>query len=172
MLATANKLYRVHSETRGVTKGVGWAPGVAPSLPQTLVEGKPVEVGLRISDELEKWDALGRVQSVQLRIRMTGIEPLLNAVRIELNGQRLPDSILDIEDLNYRLISTGAVGPYGQVYKYQLSPGHYPKPGHNAVRITLIERDPNIENPFEVYDVDCDIRYRFHRHFGREPIDY
>ncbi len=172
MLATANKLYRVRSETRGVTKGVGWAPGVAPSLPQTLVEGKPVEVRLRISDELEKWGALGRVESVQLRIRMTGIEPLLNAIRIELNGQRLPDSILDIEDLNYRLISTGAVGPYGQVYKYQLSPEYYPKPGHNAVRITLMKRDPNIENPFEVYDVDCAIRYRLHRHFGREPIDY
>ena len=40
------------------------------------------------------------------------------------------------------------------------------------VRITLVKRDPNIENPFEVYDVDCDIRYRLHRHFGREPIDY
>ena len=172
MLATADKLYRVRSETRGVTKGVGWAPGVAPSLPQTLVEGEPVEVRLRISDELEKWGALGRVEAVQLRIRMIGIEPLLNEVRIELNGQPLPDTILDIEDLNYRLISTGAVGPYGQVYKYQLSPAYYPKPGHNTVRITLVKRDPNIENPFEVYDVDCDIRYRLHRHFGREPIDY
>ena len=80
--------------------------------------------------------------------------------------------MLDIEDLNYRLISTGAVGPYGQVYKYQLPPAYYPKPGHNTVRITLLKRDPNIENPFEVYDVDCDIRYRLHRHFRREPIDY
>ena len=172
MLATTDKLYHVRSETQGVTKGVGWAPGVAPSLPQTLVEGEPVEVRLRISDELEKWGALGRVESVQLRIRMIGIEPLLNEVRIELNGQPLPDSILDIEDLNYRLISTGAVGPYGQVYKYQLPPAHHPKPGHNRVSITLVKRDPNIENPFEVYDVDCDIRYRLHRHFGREPIDY
>ena len=172
MLATADKLYRIRSETRGVTKGVGWAPGVTPSLPQTLVEGEPVEVRLRISDELEKWGALGRVESVQLRIRMIGIEPTLNDVQIELNGQPLPDSMLDIEDLNYRLISTGAVGPYGQVYKYQLPPAYYPKLGHNAVHITLVKRDPNIENPFEVYDVDCDIRYRFHRHFGREPIDY
>ena len=172
MLATADKLYRVRSETRGVTKGVGWAPGVAPSLPQTLVEGVPVEVRLRISDELEKWGALGRVESVQLRIRMTGIEPSLNDVRTEFNNQPLPDSILDIEDLNYRLISTGAVGPYGQVYKYQLPPAYYPKPGHNMVSITLVKRDQNIENPFEVYDVDCDIRYRLHRHFGREPIDY
>ena len=40
MLATADKLYRVRSETQGVTKGVGWAPGVAPSLPQTLIEGR------------------------------------------------------------------------------------------------------------------------------------
>ena len=172
MLATADKLYRVRSETQGVTKGVGWAPGVAPSLPQTLVEGEPVEIRLRISDELEKWGTLGRVESVQLRIRMIGIEPLLNEVRIELNGQPLSDAMLDIEDLNYRLISTGAVGPYGQVYKYQLPPAYYPKPGHNAVRITLVTRDPNIENPFEVYDVDCDIRYRLHRHFGREPIGY
>ena len=172
MLATADKLYRVRSETQGVTKGVGWAPGVVPSLPQTLVEGEPVEVRLRISDELEKWGALGRVGAVQLRIRMIGIEPLLNEVRIELNGQPLSDSMLDIEDLNYRLISTGAVGPYGQIYKYQLPPTYYPKPGHNRVSITLVRRDPNIENPFEVYDVDCDIRYRLHRHFGREPIDY
>ncbi len=172
MLATADKLYRVRSETQGVTKGVGWAPGVATSLPQTLIEGEPVKVRLRISDELEKWGALGRVEAVQLRIRMMGIEPLLNEVRIELNGQPLPDSMLDIEDLNYRLISKGAVGPYGQVYKYQLPSAYYPKPGHNTVRITLVRRDPNIENPFEVYDVDCHIRYRLHRHFGREPIDY
>ena len=172
MLATADKLYRVRSETQGVTKGADWAPGVAPSLPQTLVEGEPVEVRLRISDELEKWDGLGRVESVQLRIRVIGIEPSLNDLRIELNGQPLPDSMLDIEDLNYRLISTGAVGPYGQVYKYQLPLAYYPKPGHNTVRITLVKRDPNIENLFEVYDVDCDIRYRLHRHFGREPIDY
>ena len=60
---------------------------------------------------------------------MIGIEPLLNETRIEFNGQPLPDSMLDIEDLNYRLISTGAVGPYGQVYKYQLTPEYYPKPG-------------------------------------------
>ena len=95
----------------------------------------------------ENGSALGRVESVQLRIRIIGIEPSLNDVRIELNGQPLPDSMLDIEDLNYRLISTGAVGPYGQVYKYQLPPAYYPKPGHNAVCITLVKRDPNIENP-------------------------
>ena len=172
MLAAADKLYRVRSEARSGTKGYNWAPGVSPALPRTLIEGEPVEVRLRMSDDLAHWHALGRVESVCLRVRLTGLEPSLNNVRIELNGQHLPDSILVLNDLNYRLISTGAVGPYGQVYEYHLTPEYYPQPGHNTVKITLMKRDRNIENSFEVYDVDCAIRYRLHRSFKREPIDY
>ena len=171
MLATADKLYRARSQPR--TGGeLDWLPGVPPTLPKTLVEGEPVVARLRISDDLERWHALGRVESVRLRVRLTAIEPSLNEVRVELNGQPLPDSMLTLNDLAYRLISTGGVGPYGCIYDYLLTPEYFPKPGHNTVSITLVKRDKNIVNPFEVFDVDCPIQYRLHRHFERVPIDY
>jgi len=172
MLATSDKLYWVRSETRGATKGPTWTPGVSPSLPKTLVGGEAVEIQLRISDDLERWHTLERVESVCLRIRLTGLEPSLNEVRIELNGQLLPDSILQLNDLIYRLIDRGAVGSCGQVYEYHQTPEYYPQLGHNNVAITLMVRDSRIEIPFEVYDVDCAILYRAHRNFKPEPIDY
>jgi len=37
--------------------------------------------------------------------------------------------------------------------------------------VTLVKRDPKQKLPFEVYDVDCSIRYRLHRTLI-EPIEY
>ena len=172
MLATADKHYRVRSDAGRGEKGYHWAPGVAPALPQTLLEGEPVEVRLRISDDLEHWHALGRVESVRLRVRVTSIEPSLNEVRVELNGQLLPDSILRLNDLSFRLLKMVAVGPYGYIYDYHLTPQYFPRPGHNTVKVTLANRDPNIDARIDVYDIDYVIQYRLHRHFEQVPIDY
>ena len=127
---------------------------------------------MQISDDLEHWNALGRVESVRLHVRITDIKASPNEVRIELNGQLLPDSILRLNDISYRLYKMGAVGPYGYIYEYHLTPEYFPKPGHNTVKITLAKGDSNIDARLSVYDVDCVIRYRLHRHFERKPIDY
>lgn len=171
LLATADKVYRVRSVPRGNSGGY-WLPGVMPLLPQTLDEHKPVVAQLRIADDLPRWDALGKVDSVRLRVRLTNIEPSLNDVRIELNGRPLPDTLLKLTDVTYRLYQLGAVNPYGYVYEYRLPAEWYPKRGGNTVKVTLTKRDPNVDFTFQVYDIDCAINYRVHRHFESSPVDY
>ena len=171
LLATADKLYRVRSMPAGSSGGY-WIPGVLPLLPQTLEKQKPVETQLRVADDLSRWEALGRVASVRLRVRLTDIEPSLNEIRIELNGRTLPDHMLKLTDLTYRLYELGAISPYGYVYEYDLPVDWYPKRGNNTVTVTLITPDPKIDFKFQVFDIDCEISYRVHRHFEPSPVAY
>ena len=171
LLARADKLYHVRSMARGDSDRY-WLPGVMPLLPKTLEENKPVVGQLRIADDLPRQNALGKVDKVRLRVRLTSIEPSLNDVRIELNGRPLPDSLLKLTDLTYRLFQNGAINPYGYVYEYELPAGWYPVRGDNTVTVTLTKRDPNADFTLQVYDIDCAITYRVHRHFERSPIDY
>ena len=172
LLATADKRYRLRSDPRGGASAGGWLPGLTPALPQTLVEGEPLELRLRIADDLPRWHALGKVNSVRLRVRLTNIEPSLNKLRVELNGRILPDTMLELNDLTYRLRKLGPVSPYGYDYQYELGPDHYPRRGHNTLKVTIVERDPNVAFSIDVYDVDCCIGYDLHRHFRDAPIDY
>lgn len=171
LLATADKLYRVRSEVRGSSR-TSQLPGAAPSLPRGLAEGKSAEWSVRIADRLAQWHAQGRVEEVRLRVRFTGFQPSADEVRIELNGRVLPDTDLKKIDLTYRLWQMGAVNPYGYVFDYRLRPQHFPKHGRNTVKVALLKRDAKLKAPFEVYDIDFSIRYRLHRHFEREPIEY
>ena len=182
LLDTADKLIRAvstpeppsaHGLTRYPSEGMeSWTPGVGPALPRNLVEGRPVEIRLRISDDLQRRQSEGRVAAVRLRVRISHLEAKLNEVRVELNGRELPASLLHLKDLTYRQHRERVVIPYGYLYDYHLTPAYFPTPGHNLVTVTLVRRDPNIEPPFQVYDVDCVINYRSHRHFERDPIDY
>ena len=172
LLATADKIYRARSALRRPELWDDWLPGVPLALPQPLEESKPVAVGLKIADDLKLRGAEGTVQSVHLRVRLTNLEPSLNDVRIELNGQLLPDSIRRLGDLTYRLYRLGAINPYGFVYDFQLPGELYPKIGDNNVKVTLLKHDPNIDTRIELYDVDCAVNYRMHRHFQQPPIDY
>ena len=171
LLATVDKMHRVRSQPhrRDMSNGL---PGGRVLVPRPVTEGGPVEAALRISDELAHWEKLGRVESVSLRVRLTNIEPSLNQVRIELNGRPLPDSDLGHNDLTYRILRDGAAQPYGYTYEYDLSPDLYPKRGLNAVKVSLLRKDRELDLPVEVYDVDCRIRYRLHRHFEGKPVAF
>ena len=81
-------------------------------------------------------------------------------------------SALGNGDVTYRLYQLGAVNPYGYVYEYRLPAEWYPKRGDNTVKVTLTKRDPNVDFTFQVYDIDCAINYRVHRHFESSPVDY
>jgi hypothetical protein len=171
LLATADKLYRARAEFNPA-RSSNWLPGDQLDLPRLLLEGQAVEVPLHISDDVPHWHALGRIESIHLRIRITSIEPALNPVRFRLNGQPLPPALLHINDLGYRLINTGSVGPYGCIYEFHLTPEYFPAVGPNTVEITLERHDPNITIDYNVYDVDCDIRYQLHRNYRRQPLNY
>ena len=168
LLATADKHYRVQS--RGTRPPPTWLPGGDPPLPQALEVGCSLVLELRIADDLARWQQDGRVASVRLAVRITAIEASLNAVEISLNDRVLSEELLALNDLNYRLTANGSVNPYGFVYEFDLPPEFYPGQGINTVSILLQQRDPNISLAFEVYDVDCHIRYRRHRNFRRAPL--
>ena len=167
ILACTDKHYRVRSG--GGRPPPAWLPGGAPDLPRELREGVPERFEIRIADELERWQRAGRVEAVVLEVHIAAIEASLNEVRIALNGRLLPADLLSLNDLGYRLIRGGAVGPYGFVYGYELTPDYYPEVGRNTIEITLVRRDPNISLPFAVHDIDCQVRYRRHRNFVRTP---
>lgn len=171
LLATADKHYHVRSTHRS-TPSMAWWPGRSKLLPKELQQGDDTQVSFTLADDLNRWHAVGRVKSVKLRVRFANYQPHYDQVRIELNGQELPDSILQKVDLTYRLLRVGAVGPYGYAFDYQLNSKLFPLQGRNRVKVTLLKRDPNISLKLSVYDVDCFIEYRLHRHFEREPIEY
>ena len=105
-------------------------------------------------------------------MHLANFEDGLNEARVELNRQVLPDSILRKGDLHFRVIKNAIAGPYGYQFDFLLPQEFYPKQGDNVVRITLMKRDPGLNLPVKVYDVDCSIQYRVHRHFERVPLDY
>ena len=172
LLATAKKIYRARSLARGSALQEGIFPMTGPILPRELRQGESLEVPLRLADDVARWHALERVSAVRLRVRFSNFEPALNDVRLEFNGRVLPESILRKIDLHFHVVKAGAINPYGYVYEYHLTPEFHPKRGDNRVKVTLVKRDPKQKLPFEVYDVDCSIDYRLHRHFEEKPIEY
>ena len=172
LLARADKIYRGSSLGGGNRNPRGLFPMDGPLLPRSVAEGESLEVPLRIADDLPHWQHLSRIEAVRLRIRLTHFEPSLNKVEIKLNGRLLPNRFLREIDLHFRVLKNFAVNPYGYILEYLLIPDYYPKRGENMVKITLVRRDPKLNLPLEVYDVDCSIQYRVHRSFLRDPIEY
>ena len=170
LLATADKHYRVPALMPHHSRE--WVPGIARQLPIELPKAEPVSVQLWMSDDLRRQNERGRVESVRLCVRISHIEAALNEVRVELNNQALADEVLDLNDLGYRLTRKSAIFPYGFVYEYHLTPRYFPIQGVNHITVTLVKRDKNITGAFELQDVDCMIKYRLHRHFRRDPLEY
>ena len=182
LLATSDKIYRARSDAKhdctpnfsrypkdGLTD---WTPGSEVILPVTLLEGKPVEIPLLINENLQKWNNEGRVEHVELKVRISGLEPDLNDISIQLNNHILSEELLQLEDLTFRYVNGNLVAPYGFVYRYGLTSEYYPKIGRNLVTVTLIKRDPNIEPPFQIYDIDLTVKYKPHRNFNSAGLDY
>ena len=172
MLATADKRYMARSLARGADSKDGLFPIEGPLLPQELAVGRSLTVPLTIADDLPKWSAQGRVKTVRLSLRLTNFELGLNEVEVEFNGRGLPDSIRRESDLHFRVVKNFALNPYGYVLEYLLPPVWYPKPGMSHVTVRLVRRDPKLTLPVELYDLDCAIEYRLHRHFQAEPVSY
>lgn len=175
MLAQADKHYLVRSDIRDEAT-TGWLPGRSIQLPRELDPGESHRVTFRVADDLQHGRRLGRVKSVVLRVRFREILPHYDRVEVHLNEQKLPDSILRKVDMTYRLVdrrsSTHSITPYGYAYDFHLDPALYPRRGRNRLRVKLLRRDPGIAGRLALVRVDCRIRYRRHRHFEDQPIEY
>ena len=171
LLAALDKCYHLRSKT-GEKDTDAWLPGSEKLLPRVLTPGVPAELRLRVSDDLRKYEAIGRVKKVCLRLRFTNLVPSIDKLQVEWNGQLLPEFILEKIDLTYRLWSGGSVSPYGYIFEFTLPSKFYPVSGMNGIKVTLLERDPRLNLPLELRDIDCNLQYRLHRHFELNPVDY
>ena len=83
-MAPKDKYYRVPTLGDGPRQESG--PGSVMQLPATLEVTTPVPIDFTISDDLPRWDAVGRVHEVLLRIRITDTTEL-DRIAFELNGE-------------------------------------------------------------------------------------
>ena len=171
LLATADKTYHAPSLAAGNSGRTGLFGMIEALLPQTLALGKTVDVPVRVADDLERWNSLGRVKTVRLRLRMGGMDPALHDVQVQLNGKPLPQSERREIDLHFRILKNLIPGPYGYILEYPLAPEALRK-GVNTVSVTLGKRDPKLDSAVGLHDLDIHIEYRLHRHFERHTIEY
>ncbi len=172
LLRFRDKDYRTPRLGRNQHEPVAWPRSMVDSLPKPLDEKRSVEVTLKIADDLRAAGRQQKVEGVRLRVRITNIEASLNDVRVELNGKRLPESILSLDDLIYRQHPLGAYGPYGFIYEFRLPEPLWPRRGENRVRVKLAEKDQGIDTNFHVSDIDLVIDYNPQRHLRENPVEY
>lgn len=171
MLATADKTYHTPSLASGHSGRTGMFGMTEILLPQNLKLGGKVDVPVRIVDDLARWNGLGRVRKVRLRMHMGGMDPALHELSVRLNGETLSENRRREIDLHFRILKNTIAGPYGYILEYQLDPDMLKK-GQNMVSVSLDRQDPKLNSTVSLHDLDIHIQYRLHRHFERETIEY
>ncbi len=138
-------------------------------LPATLEVKKPVGVELTISDELLRWDRVGRVHEVLLRIRVANTTEL-DRLAFRLNGKELPGSMLRRINRMYAMSAPRyRVGGYWFVFR--LDRDRWPVKGSNQIKIVLLERDPDVTPAITVRDVELETKYLMGKSFHRGFVD-
>ena len=131
---------------------------------------KPVTAKFTISDNLPRWDEMGRVHEVLLRVGLAGTTEL-DRIRFSLNGKKLPESILRKINQMYRM--SGPRNRSGPTYWFifRLDRAYFPQPGENELEVTLLERDPDVLGAVSLRDVELELKYLMGRNFHRGYVD-
>tara|TARA_B100001123_G_scaffold322895_2_gene362385 strand:+ start:4057 stop:5757 length:1701 start_codon:yes stop_codon:yes gene_type:complete len=146
-------------------------PGVQRQLPATLQAGQPAGLTMRISDDLPRWEKVGRVHEVLLRIRVANITEL-DRLTFRLNGKELPPASLRKINQMYRMSAPRYRTGSCYWYVYTLDGSNWPRKGLNEIEITLLRRDPEVVPDVLVRDVELQIQYLMGKHFHRgQDID-
>ena len=132
--------------------------GITMQLPADLEVGKTVRLNLPISDDLPRWDRVGRVHEVLLRIRVMRATEV-DRFRFALNGVELPADLMRKINHNYMLNAPRYRAHSSYWYIFKLDRDHWPDRGDNAVEVSLLERDPEVTPEIFVRDVELEIKY-------------
>lgn len=149
-----------------------FASGQTTQLPAGLEVGTPARFDLTISDDLPRWDDVGRVLEVLLRFRLSS-NTELDRVGFKLNGRELPaNGMRKINEL-YRMKgpNKGGGGGSGYWHIFRLERDDWPVTGSNTLEVTLLERDPGVLPPASVHFVELEVRYLMGRSFHRGFVD-
>lgn len=163
IMAAKDKYYRLPSHAPGPKPNSKF--GIDFQLPVPLELNRPAAVEFTISDDLPRWDDVGRVYEALLRVRIQGTTEL-DRIEFRLNGRKLPASILRI--INQMFWMSGPRGAaQGYWFVFNLDRGHWPAKGANTLEITLLDRDPDVTPPVLVMDVELELKYLMGKHFRR-----
>lgn len=145
-------------------------PGLSMQLTRDLHEGETETFTLIISDDLRKWDAVGRIHKVLLRVRIMGMTEL-DEISFKLNGKTLPDSSLRKINALYRMSAPRYRVGSGYWFIYDLDSEYWPVRGDNTLEIThdVVDKVP-LEQTL-VRDIELDIRYLMGKNYHRSFVD-
>jgi len=169
VMATKDKYYHVPTETGRYPQPVT-EPGITMQLPADLNVDKPVSVSFPVSDDLQRWDGVGRIHEVLLRLRVMKVTEL-DRLSFKLNGIELPDALLRKINQMYRMSAPRYRVNNCYWYIFKLDREHWPVQGTNTVEVTLLERDPDVSPQVYLRDVEMEIKYLMGKNFHRGFVD-
>ncbi len=145
-------------------------PWTTTQLPIEMKVNRPVTAKFIVSDNLPRWDKVGRVHEVLLRVGIAGTTEL-DRIRFSLNGKELPGSILRKINQMYRM--SGPRNRSGPTYWFifRLDQAHFPERGENTLELTLLRRDPGVLGAVSLRDVELELKYLMGRTFHRGYVD-
>ncbi len=162
IMAPKDKFYHIPTVT-----GRFPSPELTSQLPADLEVNAPIQLELTISDDLPRWEQVGRVHEVLLRVRIMNTTEN-DSLRFELNGTELPGHLLRKINEMYRMRAPRYRTGSGYWFVYRLDPSHRPQKGNNVLEVTLLERDPDVIPQCHVRDVELEIKYLPGKHFNRD----
>ncbi len=165
IMASKDKYYYIPTENARPHE-----PWTATQLPIKMEGNRPVTAKLTVSDNLPRWDGVGRVHDVLLRVGIAGTTEL-DRIRFSLNGKELPESIMRKINQMYRM--SGPRNRSGPTYwfVFRLDQAHFPQRGENTLEVTLLERDLDVLGAVSLRDVELEIKYLIGRSFHRGDVD-
>ncbi len=168
VMAPRDKYYHIPTETGRRGRPVA-EPGISVQLPADLEAGRSAQVSLSISDDLPRWDGVGRVHEVMLRMRVAGATEI-DRFSFKLNGTELPSRLLRKINQMYRM-NAPRYRVFGYWFVFTLDREHWPVRGANRAEVSLLHRDPDVTAPIYLRDVELEIKYLKGKNFYRGP-DY
>ena len=146
-------------------------PGLTMQLTRPIQgEGQTEPFTLTISDDLRKWDKVGRVHKVILRVRIMGTTEL-DEYTFKLNGKKLPEALLRKINQLYRMSAPRYRTGSGYWFIYELDEEHWPVKGDNILEITHDVVDDVVIESGLVRDVELETQYLMGKNFHREFVD-
>ena len=165
VMAPKDKYYHVPTSTGRYPRPVA-EPGTTLALPVALKVNEPTDVRFVVSDDLLRWDQVGRVHEVLLRVRIMNTTEG-DRLSFRLNGTELPAHLLRRINQMYRMQAPRYRTGSGYWFVYRLDRAHWPHQGQNALEVTLLQRDPEVTPRIYIRDVELEIKYLMGKNFHR-----
>ena len=158
VMAVKDKFYSIPTPPGRHIEQPIMEPGLTMQLPVDLEKDKPVQLNLPISDDLPRWNQVGRVHEVLLRIRVMRATER-NRLSFKLNGRELPTKLMRKINHVYMMNAPRYRSHSSYWFIFKLDSDHWPNNGNNTVTITLHDQDPEAIPLISVRDVELELKY-------------